>query len=231
MVSDIGRNIKNTGGKGMTAEEYVKKIVKKVMCNKQKKKDIQRQLLAEIEERVSGGEELESVIAQMGSITEIAESFNDNISNIEKKRYRNKKLIKVVIPMFIVLFLFLALLYWVLPKASEISSSKIFTESEVKDTLMDTIDLLDNGDYEELRNKATSKMAIALKKDLLDSFKKKLCDSWGERQIVGTIYTLETVQMGVHYATCQVNVAYENVNVTYTISFDKNMKIAGLYMK
>lgn len=33
------------------------------------------------------------------------------------------------------------------------------------------------------------------------------------------------------YVVGQVTVNYENTNVTYTITFDEDLKLAGLYMK
>ncbi len=42
---------------------------------------------------------------------------------------------------------------------------------------------------------------------------------------------MEVLQRGKYFAVCQVTVTYENTSVTYTISFDESMKIAGLYMK
>ena len=41
----------------------------------------------------------------------------------------------------------------------------------------------------------------------------------------------ETKQKGNLYAVTQTTVEYENATVTYTISFDRNLKVAGLYMK
>ena len=41
----------------------------------------------------------------------------------------------------------------------------------------------------------------------------------------------EITQMNRHFAVCQVNVSYENVSVVYTITFDENMNVAGLYFK
>ena len=60
----------------MTAEKYVKQIVKKIACGSQKKRDIKRQLLAEVEDRRQEGENLTEIMAEMGSVQEIADSFN-----------------------------------------------------------------------------------------------------------------------------------------------------------
>lgn len=215
----------------MTAEKYVKMISKRVMCSGKKRKDIQKQLLSEIEERVSGGEKPEEVMAQMGSIGEIAESFNENISDGDKKIFKKRRLIKAVIVAAAVLTLILGTAYWILPKASDISSSEIFTEPDVRSVLMDTIDMLDAGDYQGLSDNAASEMKKYLQKHKMEEFKNSLCANWGDRKMMGEVYMQEVIQMNKHYATCQVNVTYENVSVVYTISFDRNLKIAGLYMK
>ena len=46
----------------MTAETYVKQIVKKVKCDKKRKQDIEKQLLYEIEERIETGEKLQDIL-------------------------------------------------------------------------------------------------------------------------------------------------------------------------
>ena len=90
---------------------------------------------------------------------------------------------------------------------------------------------MDDGDYEALQKKATSQMAEVLNADTMEAAKLQVGADWGEQTAAGTIYMQEIVQMNVHYAICQVNVAYENRSVTYTITFDKEMKLAGMYMK
>ena len=44
-------------------------------------------------------------------------------------------------------------------------------------------------------------------------------------------YATEVIQNGEHYAIAQVTVSYENVNVVYTLTYDADMKLAGLYMR
>lgn len=44
--------------------------------------------------------------------------------------------------------------------------------------------------------------------------------------------SVEITQMGLEpYATCELAVSYENSILTYMISFDQDMKLAGLYVK
>ena len=70
-----------------------------------------------------------------------------------------------------------------------------------------------------------------LTKTTMDSVKEDLSTDWGERTALGSIYSQEVTQKGRHYVICQVNASYENVSVTYTITFDEHMKLAGLYLK
>lgn len=215
----------------MTAEKYVKKILKNVHCSSAKKKDIQKQLLADMEERISKGEALENVISQMGTVKEVADSFNENISPEEQKSYRRTRGLKIVALVVIIIGVLAALVYWMLPKARSIEASNIFSKAQVEAAVTETIALLDDGDYEALQKKATSQMAEVLDADTMEAAKLQVGADWGEQTAAGTIYMQEIVQMNVHYAICQVNVAYENRSVTYTITFDKEMKLAGIYMK
>lgn len=215
----------------MTAEKYVKKILKNVHCSSAKKKDIQKQLLADMEERTSQGEALENVISQMGTVKEVADGFNENISPEEQKSYRRNRGLKIMALVVISIGVLAALVYWMLPKARSIEASSIFSKSQVESAVTETIAMLDDGDYEALQKKATSQMAEVLNADTMEAAKLQVGADWGEQTAAGTIYMQEIVQMNVHYAICQVNVAYENRSVTYTITFDKKMKLAGIYMK
>ena len=47
----------------------------------------------------------------------------------------------------------------------------------------------------------------------------------------GNIYLGEVVQMGKSYAVVQINATYENTGITYTLMFDKEMKLCAFYVK
>ena len=215
----------------MDANKYVKEIVKKIHCDKPRKKDIKMQLLAEIEERVSAGEQLGDIISQMGSVNEVANNFNENISAAEKKRYKRRKTLKIVLPIVVMIAVIIAFAAWSLPKPKDITSSTVFSKNEVDNSFMEVIDLLDEGNYPKLQEKSTPQMKTIFDGDSMDKIKAQMCDDFGDRTTVGTIYEQEIIQQGKHFAICQVNVSYENINITYTITFDENMKLAGLYMK
>lgn len=212
----------------MTAETYVKQILKKVCCNSTKKKEIKKQLLADIKERTAQGETLEEVLSHMGTVQEVADSFHENISEAEQKKYKRIKWAAVII---VFLAALVYLMYWSLPKAKPVGSSKIFSRTTVEEKLMETIRLLDSGDYDMLQKKSSVQMADVLTEEKMEPIKQKFSDDWGAQKNTGAVEIMEVLQRGKYFAVCQVTVSYENTSVTYTVSFDESMKIAGLYMK
>lgn len=215
----------------MSPEKYVKQVTRKVVCSKSKKRDIERQLLAEITERMQTGEALEDILSSMGSVDEIAEGFNESISETEKKACKRQKLYKILIVVVLLIVIAGFFIRWVLPKTSDVRESQIFNESEVEQKLTEVIDLLDKNDYDTLQEMSIDQLKSVLTKTTMDSAKEDLSTDWGKRTALGNIYSQEVTQKGQHYVICQVNASYENVSVTYTITFDEDMKLAGLYLK
>lgn len=215
----------------MTAETYVRQIVKKVKCDKKRKQDIEKQLLYEIKERTEAGENLENVLSSMGTVEEIAAGFNEDVSEEDRKRYKRKTLIKILVSVLIVFLVLVIAVIWYLPKVNNIEASGIFTCEEVEEKLVEAITLLDRDDYEGLQAVATSRMKNLLTDDYMSAAKQMISDDFGERISVGTVYMQEVSQMGHYYAACQTSVTYENVIVIYTITFDEEMKLAGIYMR
>ena len=91
--------------------------------------------------------------------------------------------------------------------------------------------MLDNGDYDGLRKMAVDKLAPMINEEEMEHARDNLAEDWGKLLNYGSIYMVESVQRGQHSAVVQMSISYENASVTYTISFDKNMKLNGLWMK
>lgn len=215
----------------MSPEKYVKQVTRKVVCSKSKKRDIERQLLAEITERMQTGEALEDILSSMGSVDEIAEGFNESISETEKKACKRQKLYKILIVVVLIIVIAGIFIRWSMPKTNDVKDSQIFNQTEVEQKLTEVIDLLDKDDYDTLQEISMDQLKSVLTKTTMDSVKEDLSTDWGERTALGSIYSQEVTQKGRHYVICQVNASYENVSVTYTITFDEHMKLAGLYLK
>lgn len=215
----------------MTAETYVNQIVKKVKCSRKKRGEIRRQLLAEVSAAMEQGDALEKVMLQMGEPIAIAEEFNENLSGTERKKYRHAAAAKVAAVILAAAAVFAVAALWFLPRGAEIGSSGLYTEAAVEERAKAVVEMLNAGDYEALQECSDKKMSAYSTKEALDGAKKQVGTDWGEFQKFGKFYMQELKQQGKIYAVVQIYAAYENLGVTYTLSFDENMKLSGLYMK
>ena len=215
----------------MDAKKYVNAIARKIKCNGKKKKEIKKQLLLDIDMRMKQGEQLEDIISQMGTVKEIADSFNENISLEEQKRYVRNKVMKIVIPIIVLLAFLMLFVYWIFPKSFDIEQSKYFTKEQVETAMKETIELLDAGDYIALREKAVPQMQTLLNAETMDDVKGMLSDDWGERKLFGTVYMVELVQGNRHFAIGEITVTYENVSATYRLTYDEDMRLSGIYVR
>lgn len=216
----------------MTAKQYVNSIVKKIKCDGKKKKDIRQQLLTDINLRISKGETLEEVISQMGSINEITEGFNESISIKEQKRYTRNKAFKIVGGIILFLLVLCGLVYWYMPKAVAIEKSKYFDKAQVEAAMKKTVEQLDAGEYDILKENSISQMKEFLNQGAREEIRKSVSeDDWGVRSNFGPAYIAELSQGNRHYVVGEITVTYENISVTYRLTYDQDMRLGGLYVR
>ncbi len=215
----------------MDAKKYVNAIVRKIKCNGKKKKEIKKQLLMDIDMRMKQGERLEEIILQMGTVKEIADGFNENISLKEQKQYARNKVLKIAIPIIVVLVFLILFVYWILPKSFDIEQSRYFNREQVEAAMKETIELLDERDYIALQESAIPQMKPLLNAETMDDVKGALSDDWGERKLFGAVYMVELVQGTGHFVVGEITVTYENVSATYRLTYDKDMRLAGIYVR
>ena len=215
----------------MNANQYVNAVIKKIKCNGKKKEEIKRQLLTDIDMRMRQGERLEEIISGMGSVQEIADGFNESISPTEQKKYRRNMALKIVIPIAVVLVLLSILIYWMFPKGRDIEQSKYFDKAQVEAAMKETVTLLDEGASDDLQENAIPQMQKFLDKAGIQKIKATMSDDWGQRQQFGAVYMTELVQGNQHLAIGEITVTYENISVIYRLTYDQDMKLAGLYVR
>ena len=215
----------------MNANQYVNAVIKKIKCNGRKKEEIKRQLLTDIDMRMGQGERLEEIISEMGSVQEIADSFNETISPTEQKKYRRNKALKIILPIAAALILLSVLLYWMFPKGRDIEQSKYFDKPQVEAAMKETVTLLDEGASDALLENAIPQMQQYLDQAGIKKIKAVMSDDWGERQSFGAVYMTELVQGNQHLVVGEITVTYENISVIYRLTYDKDMKLAGLYVR
>ena len=126
----------------MNVNNYVNKIVRKIKCSSARRKEIRKQLQMDIELRMQQGESLEQVMSQMGDIREIADSFNENISAVEKKKYTLKKILTIVAVVVVFLALIAIGIYRALPKSVASEDSTYFDKQTVTEAVERAIILL-----------------------------------------------------------------------------------------
>lgn len=215
----------------MNANQYVNAVIKKIKCNGRKKEEIKRQLLTDINMRMQQGEQLEEIISGMGSVQEIADGFNESISPTEQRKYRRNKALKIVIPVAVVFVLLSVLVYWMFPKGRDIEQSKYFDKAQVETAMKETVTLLDEGASDELQENAIPQMQKFLDETGIKKIKATMSEDWGERQQFGAVYLAEVVQGNQHLAVGEITVTYENISVIYRLTYDQDMKLAGLYVR
>lgn len=215
----------------MDEKRYVNAVARKLKCGGTRKREIKRQLLADMQARENQGERLDDIISRMGKAEEIAEGFNENISVEERKRYARNRVLKIVIPIALALFFLGMAGYWLFPKTVDIEKSRYFDKEEVEAAMKETIELLDAEEYATLQENATAQMQSLLNAETRESMRETLSDDWGERRQFGAVYLVEVVQGNRHLAVGEMTVTYENVSVTYRLSYDEDMRFAGIYVR
>lgn len=215
----------------MNAEKYVNQIAKKVKCGHKKRIEIKQQLLSDVSAREKNGETLEQIIEDMGTPKAIADEFNQNLPKEERRAYTKGIALKCIAIAALVLLLVIAYIWWAIPKYSEFGSSGRFSQSVVEERSKDVVDLLNQNDYDTLQGMSEERMKAVLTQETMDNAKAMVNNDWGSMQRIGTMYTAEFKQGGKLYAIAQVSVAYENVDVIYTLSFNEDMELAGVFMR
>ncbi len=217
----------------MNAESYVNEIVKKVECKGKKKEEIRNQLLSDIAARREQGEALEEIMESMGPAGEIAEAFCQELPEEERRAYRNarrrKRAAVAVGGIFLVLFLAAVYFWWVLPKRADSKTS--FSREEITEKTAEVVELLNADDFETLKELALEELHGALTRENIDKARAFISDDWGEMRSLGTVYAQEMEQKGKHFTVTQVDAVYEKVNVMYTITFDEEGRLTGVYMR
>ena len=206
-------------------KKYISQIIKRLKCSGKKRREIKRQMISEMEETISDGS------YGMGNPVEIAEEFNQSFSAEEKKAYKREKRLKVAGIIALLLFVAAGILWWMLPKQIWLEDSKVFDKTKVLEQAEVVIDYLDEDNYTALQRLSDDKMSGLLKTDGLEQAKKIIGETWGAQKSVGNVYMVELTSRGKKSAIVQMHVEYEKVNVMYTIYFNEQMELEGLWMQ
>ena len=112
-----------------------------------------------------------------------------------------------------------------------LSDSKIFSEEQVRERAEQILVMFHEEDESGMRTYLSEPMSEIMTQENMAQMKLFIGDEWGEMNNIGNSYLIEISQMGKKYAMIQMTVSYKNVSVTYTMTFDRDMKLAGFYLK
>lgn len=119
-----------------------------------------------------------------------------------------------------------------LPKTAVIDNNSIFNEKVAISQAEMIIDLLNENDYTTIKKQyANVQMKKVINESKISDAKQQVGTDWGAFRSYTSENTVEIDQMSKKFAVVEVVALYENRSVTYTISFDEDMLVAGLYMK
>lgn len=217
----------------MQQEEYIKAVIRRLECSARKKTDIKKELTSDIQTAIANGESWDEIQARMGAPEQLAKDFNDNLTPEEIRNNKKKKGLVTAGIIIGILVVLGAGIVWMLPKSYELEKSGTFTEEAVLKQTDMIIASLDQEDYTALEGYANDKMKGFFRQNpnVMADAKATLGGELGANQGYTSWYVAELRQSGQRYAMVQVVVQYENRSVTYTITYDKEMKLSGIYMK
>lgn len=216
---------------GMNQILYIREVAKKLKCGSGKKREIKKQLQADIKAALLAGESFEEIEKRMGMPGVLASEFNEGFTEKDKKQAERERRIKRLLIAVAVVAAIIAIIYWASPKQKDLAESRIFSPEDIKAKTETVIKLIEEEDYEGLKEIADISMYQYLSAEKVLPAKRNVAMDWGAFVSYGNGYLFELTQMGRKYALAEMTVSYENVGVTFTVIFDQKERLIGMYMK
>jgi len=117
-------------------------------------------------------------------------------------------------------------------ESSTTETVDVYASSEVEEKTIEIIQLLSHNDFKTLRDEyAIEELKELLNDEYMMEAKNMINNDWGELCDIGTVYSAEVAQDNVLYTVVQVNATYDNVSIAFTITFDDELKLAGIYFR
>lgn len=215
----------------MEQKKYLKAIYKKLRCGSAKKKEIIKQLGSDIEAAVEKGDSFADVVKEIGTPEAVAAEFNEELSEKEKRHGRMEIYVKCIGLIVVILCLAAAAVWWFLPKSGKVGGDGRFSEQAVIEKAKEAITYLDADDYAALRAMAQEQAGAYLTDEVLSEAKQYIAEDFGAFSAWGNAYVAEITEQGQHVAAVELCASYENVGVTYTLFFNEEMQLTGIYMR
>ena len=164
----------------------------------------------------------------------LGDKITNPISTDDYKQRLKKQLFIFGISAAVLIALVLLIVLVLVPKIGRLEKQAQEQEAQASSDearMRETIELFEKDDYEALKRNATDDMIPFLTKETLQPAKEKLGSDWGKRVSLGDFSIGNATQNGKSYKVGEVIATYENVSVTYRITFDAEGKLAGIYIR
>lgn len=219
----------------MNQQAYVKTVAKNLACSKVRRDEFVHDIESDINAALSSGESWANVEQRMGDPRQVAREFNENLSEAElaagKKRRRNK-IIAIVIGIALVVIVALALTaWWFLPQQHTAGQNIGLNEQAVVAQAQEVVEILNADDFAALEAISIDAMSDPGSEQAIKDAQDLISTDWGEFKSFSNAYSAEIVQAGQVGEVVEIGAIYENVSVTFTIFFNEDMQVTGLYMK
>lgn len=214
----------------MNQDKYIKTVLNEVKCSRKDKFKIKEDLKSDIALALANGETWEEIEERLGTPKELASDLNENFEYPIKSNSTRNLVIGIFIGIGIVIIAGVCIFNYFVPKSDSIEDSKIFNENTLNEKVQVVIDCLNTDDYDRLMSISDDLMQKNSTQEGLNSAIETLGDL-GEFKSITRSNFAEVKDQGTVFAVGEIVALYENKSVTYTISFDKDMKLVGLYMK
>lgn len=212
----------------MNKEAYMKQVMRHLNCQKNKKREIKKELDADIEAALFNKESWEDIQKRLGSPEQLANEFNENLGFVKKKRHF------VVIGVIIVIVGLLIGGYFyirsLIPVTNELGTSGLYEQSVLEEKASQVIELLNAKDFVQLQNLSDSLLAKEISEQKMNAAIEQLGELGDYQKITNRLF-VEVTQKDATIAVGEMTALYAQRTVTYTISFNQDMQLVGLYMK
>lgn len=228
----------------MNKENYILQVSRHLQCENARKKEITDQLYSDIESALEQGEEWEDIRARLGTPEEMAAELNENLTGDVSPAVPSPVSRKTIgIAAGIVLLLCLTLIsvgivYQNRQTDSHPTASPSETNPEWPVTDEDAIAIAssvlenynkknDAGILELCNDNMRLKMTPKTFREIRENYLKNA----GSYQCTENTSVTHTKELDIPYTIVQLITRYENRQVIFTITLDKDKRLAGFYIR
>lgn len=213
----------------MNKKKYINEVAANLNCSRMNKKKIKKDLESDINLSLENGENWNEIKNRLGNPMDFAKELNENF-DYSPKNSKNNLVIGILIGAISIVFILFLIFDYFTPKTNTISNSTIFNENSLENKVTEVIKYINENDYKQISRISNDIMKKELTENQLTNAIQNLGNLGEYKRITNSTY-YEVKSKGEVLAVCEIIALYDNRSVTYTISFDSKMKLAGLYMK